>query len=151
MGIKPSELATALIECIESITLPSGAKVTDADVFRGTIGPPPLEAQDRMFGVELGVSQRSYMTSCVTDHRLDAVISFTYVLASDNSTHIRVIDDMARVADALRGIRTNASVTNADSIDQIVLQDGLGVIVDQNETTAEINLVATIDYQYQDS
>ena len=150
MAVKPSQLAQVLVDVIEAISLPSGSKAFSGDTFRGTIGPPPMEVSQRAFGVELGVSSRTYSNACPEEHSVTATITVTYAMTADAASYSRMIDDCARITEALNDLRSSG-VTNATAVFEVVVQSGALVVVDPDDTAAEAIIVADLLYEYGDS
>lgn len=143
--MKPSELLQVFVDGVEAKAVPSKAHA--GDVFRGYVGPLPLVARDRLFGVTMGASVRDLTNSCHEEHRAGLTLTFRYVVSSDTATYKRVVDDMALVSEALHDIRTSG-VANAGDVLHVEVAPDQQLVEGAVEGTIEVARAVAVLYNY---
>ncbi len=143
--IKPSQLLQVFVDAVEAKAVPSRAH--SGDVFKGYVGPLPLVARDRLFGVTMGASVRDLTNSCTEEHAATVTLTFRYVISSDTATYKRVIDDMALVSEALHDL-TLSGVDNVGDVLRVDVAPDQELAEGAVEGTIEVARSASVLYNY---
>ena len=144
--MKPSELITLVIGAVEAQTVPTTDRSSFGDVFTGVPGPLPVDAHDRMFGVEPSMSIRRNDTTCSTKHIITLLLTFSYADTSDTDVVLRIADDMALVSEALHDL-AYSGLANASDVETVEVSDAT-ITNGQIAGTLDVVRGAVVRYTY---